>query len=97
MKVGRRLKSAVCTTQVVIVRAGDVTLECGGRVMGDGSAPVDAGGPPASFDGGSQLGKRYVDEESGTEVLCVQGGHGALSVDGRLLDLKVAKALPASD
>ena len=37
------------------------------------------------------------DEASGVEILCVKPGAGSLAVDGRLLELKTAKALPSSD
>jgi len=47
--------------------------------------------------GGTQLGKRYVDEPTGLEVLCVKPGSGTLAADGRDLTLKSAKPLPASD
>ena len=33
MKAGTRLKSATCDTEVMIVRAGEGTLECGGSPM----------------------------------------------------------------
>jgi hypothetical protein len=51
----------------------------------------------AGHAGGTLRGKRYTDTTSGVEILCVKPGAGALSVDGRLLELKTAKALPASD
>ena len=43
------------------------------------------------------MGKRYVDDEIGIELLCTRSGSGALTVDGRVLTLKGAKPLPASD
>jgi hypothetical protein len=46
---------------------------------------------------GTLLGKRYVHQASGLELLCVKPGAAALSVDGELLPLKSAKQLPASD
>ena len=49
------------------------------------------------FDGGTQLGKRYADEELGLEILCTKGGDGSLSVGETVLDVKGAKPLPASD
>jgi hypothetical protein len=47
--------------------------------------------------GTTLLGKRYTDETSGIEVLCSKAGEGLLAVDGRLLAIKEAKPLPASD
>ena len=43
------------------------------------------------------LGKRYEDEPSGAELLCVKAGDGSLAIDGRVLPIKGAKPLPASD
>jgi len=49
------------------------------------------------FAEGSQMGKRYADDETGLEVLCVKAGAGTLSVGGRPIGAKEAKKLPASD
>ena len=65
--------------------------------MGEGAGAAGQGELKPGYDQGTQLGKRYSDEASGAELLCTKGGAGALSADGRLLELKVAKALPASD
>lgn len=97
MKVGKRLKSTVCSTHVVVVRAADVTLNCGGAPVVDELTGVPSGDVAAGHDGGTLLGKRYVHEPSGLEVMCVQAGAGSLSVDGVVLDVKAAKSLPASD
>jgi hypothetical protein len=51
----------------------------------------------AAFAGGTQMGKRFADPESGIEVLATKGGEGALSLDGQPLALKDAKPLPSSD
>ncbi|RZL23112.1 MAG: hypothetical protein EOP31_20800 [Rhodococcus sp. (in: high G+C Gram-positive bacteria)] len=97
MKVGQRLGSAVCTTNVVVVRAADVALSCGGVPVVEKPEGAPSGEVVAGFDGGTQLGKRYTHAGSGLEVMCVSAGSGALSVDGELLELKSAKSLPASD
>lgn len=92
---GLRLKSAVCDTEVVIVRPPKepVTLECGGAPMGG-----EAGGAVSpDHAGGSVLGKRYEYAPAGLEVLCVKPGAGSLSVNGEALTLKGAKQLPSSD
>ncbi|QUD90368.1 hypothetical protein [Phenylobacterium montanum] len=100
LKPGSRWKSAVCTAEAVVVRPPNagVTLECGGQAM-LGAADVRAEGLAAAegFDGGAAVGKRYADETSGLEVLCSKSGGGAFSADGRLLTIKEAKKLPASD
>ncbi len=92
---GLRLKSAVCDTEVVIVRPPKepVTLECGGAPMGG-----EAGGAVSpGHAGGTVLGKRYEHAPAGLEVLCVKPGAGSLSVEGVELTLKGAKQLPSSD
>jgi len=95
-----RLGSAADTTEVVVVRAPTraVDLCCGGSPMVAVGGTVD---PPPSLDPafakGSQLGKRYVDEGSGLEVLCTKPGEGSLSVGPDFLQLKDAKPLPSSD
>lgn len=68
---------------------------------GDGRSEGPGGVPAATADpeqlGGSQLGKRYADEELGVELLCTKAGQGTLAVNGVALPLKNAKPLPASD
>jgi hypothetical protein len=95
---GTRLKSAVSSTEVVVVRPpdGEVVLTCGGVPMVD---LADASQSPHApeLDGKSLLGKRYTDEASGVELLCTKGGNGQLECDGRPLAIKAAKPLPSSD
>jgi len=43
------------------------------------------------------MGKRYVDEGETVELLCTKAGDGVPAMGGALLELKGAKALPASD
>lgn len=98
VKPGTRLRSAVSEAEVVVVRAAGrpVDLRCGGEPL----QGVDgAGGHGAVTSEGDPLvlGKRYVDEELGLELLCTKGGAGGLAVDGRPLVLKGAKTLPSSD
>jgi hypothetical protein len=101
VSAGQRLRSQACTTEVIVVRAPDhqVELTCGGHPMATDQA-IGAGtanGASATSDGGTRLGKRYVDEPTGLEVLCVKPGGGTVAADGRDLTLKSAKPLPASD
>lgn len=96
MKPGIRLKSAVCDTEVMIIRCNEGTIECGGTVMSE-SKPADSGAVNSDFADGTLLGKRYVDSEGQFELLCVKSGAGSLSVNGEKLVTKDAKALPASD
>ena len=43
------------------------------------------------------LGKRYKDEQSGVEVLCIKPGNCDLNVDGRVLEELQPKVLPSAD
>lgn len=96
MKPGTRLKSAVCDTEVMVIRAGEGTIECGGAPMAE-AKPAEAGALSPDFSGGTLMGKRYVDAAGTFELLCVKPGKGSLAVDGVALSTKDAKPLPASD
>ena len=100
LKPGSRWKSAVCDTEVVVVRPpkAEATLECGGYEMGPhGEAKPEGKTLHEDFAEGSQAGKRYADPETGLEVLCSKTGAGSLTISGRPLAAKEAKKLPASD
>lgn len=100
LKPGSRWKSAVCDTEVVVVRPPKeaATLECGGYQMGPHGEPKPEGKEiHEDFAEGSQAGKRYADEETGMEVLCTKTGKGTLTIGGRPIGAKEAKKLPASD
>ncbi len=99
LKAGTQLKSAVGTTEVIVVKApgAPVELTCGGLPMGGKDDEAGTGQVAAGHEGEVLLGKRYVDDESDIEVLCTKAGEGALAVDGRPLVLKTAKPLPSSD
>ena len=100
LRAGSRLKSVVCETEVIVVRAptGGAEIWCGGHPM----VPIDTDAAPGpgidpGHDGGSLLGKRYADDELGLELLCTKAGKGSLSVSGAPLPLKEARPLPSSD
>ena len=99
-KAGTRLKSAVCSSELMIVvaPAGDVNLTCGGAPVIELSADAPAG---ATIDPdhktGTQIGKRYTNEAGDIEILCTKPGEGGLAVDGTPLEIKGAKPLPSSD
>lgn len=100
LKPGSRWKSAVCDTEVVIVRPPKEAagLECGGQPMVAHTAEKPAGAAISpDHSGGTGMGKRFADETSGAEILCTKGGAGSLSIDGRPIEAKDAKKLPASD
>lgn len=96
MKPGTRLKSAVCETEVMLIKAGAGTIECGGRPMVE-ERTADPGEINPDFADGTMIGKRYTDAAATFELLCVKPGKGTLAVDGVALQLKDAKPLPASD
>jgi len=101
LKAGARLRSATCSTEVIVVRAGngDVDLRCGGEPMvGFDASPASGSSAPAGGPGGgSVLGKRYVDGDGSLEVLCTKAGTGPLAVGDTPLTVKEAKPLPSSD
>jgi hypothetical protein len=100
LKPGVRLKSAVCATEIMVIRSPGTSglLCCGGAEM---LAMSEA--PPADrrldpkLSQGSLIGKRYVDAEDQIELLCTKAGEGALTLNGVALGIKQAKALPSSD
>ena len=99
LKAGTRLRSATDACEVVVVKApaDPVDLRCGGHPFQPIDAEVAAQGIETGFDQGTQLGKRYSDEELGLELLCTKAGTGSISVGEAVLEVKGAKPLPASD
>jgi hypothetical protein len=100
IKPGLRLRSAVCATEVMVIRApaGEAVIACGGTEMlsGTDAAPAGARLDPTQAQG-SLIGKRYVDPADRYELLCTKGGEGTLALNGAPLEVKQAKALPSSD
>ena len=96
MKPGTKLKSAACDTEVMVIRSGEGTIQCGGTAMAE-AKPETVGALEPDFANGTLMGKRYVDTAGTFELLCVKPGQGSLSVDGVALNIKDAKPLPASD
>lgn len=96
MKAGTKLKSTVCDTEVMVIRASDVVVECGGQPMAENKPATPEALNPA-FAEGTKIGKRYVDAAGSIELLCVKAGKGSLSIGGVALQTKDAKPLPSSD
>ena len=97
---GSRWRSAVCEAEVVVVRApaGPVTLRIGGADVLSPEAARPAGpGLDVALADGALLGKRYTDQVSGLEVLCIKSGTGTITVDERRATVMAPKPLPASD
>jgi hypothetical protein len=96
---GTRLRSATCTTEVVVVRAsgGAVDLRCGGAPMVD-LQPATAPAASVSADEPVTLiGKRYWCESAGLELLCTKAGSGQLTVGDEPMVIRSTAALPSSD
>jgi hypothetical protein len=100
LKPGSKIFGAACLTEGIVVRAPKeaIDLEIGGH-----PALTDASGRSADFavaaghDGGSLMGKRYVDANDTVELLCTKPGAGSFAVGGVVCEVKGAKALPSSD
>ena len=91
-----KLKSAVCDTEVLVVKAPAAgTLFCGGAPMV--AERGEKGVIDPAFAEGTKMGKRYTDASATLEVLCIKPGAGSLSLEGVALQLKDAKPLPSSD
>jgi hypothetical protein len=100
LKPGTKLRSVVCSTEVIVVRAPPepVDLRCGGRALVIDAAPAAPDAEPEpGFDDGTMLGKRYTDEDKTFELLCTKAGRGSLSLVDVGLQFSGAKPLPASD
>jgi hypothetical protein len=99
-----RLRSVVCSTEVLVIRAPEEALDvrCGGAAMvALEAAPESEAGPqggsvPALAEG-TKTGKRYASEAHGLELLCTKAGQGSLSVGDERLETKAPKPLPSSD
>jgi hypothetical protein len=100
LKPGARLFSAVCTTELMVVKTPkkELAITVGGVEPLLSAAGRDTSGAvTAGHDGGCAIGKRYVDESGELELLCSKAGPGVPAVDGVVLSIKDAKNLPASD
>lgn len=100
LKPGSRWKSTVCDAQLVVVRPpnADGELQCGGTAVVPIDESVAASGTiNPNFAEGVIIGKRYLDEASGLEVLGAKAGAGSLAFNGVPMSIKGAKPLPASD
>lgn len=100
LKPGARLFSAVCNGEMITVKApaDEIELTIGGVPPVASAAERDGSTSAAEgHDGGIAMGKRYVDEADTIELLCTKPGDGVPAVNGEILVLKEAKALPASD
>lgn len=100
LKPGTRLKSCVCTTEVIVVRAAEgenVDLRCGAHPMLHIDQPESGQTLDTAHSDGTLLGKRYLSADESVEVLCTKAGDGSLSIGSEPLARKDAKPLPSSD
>ena len=99
LKAGAKLKSAVCDTQLMVVKApaGEYDIRCGGADMLAGTATAEGAQLDPALAGGTLIGKRYVDPEEKVELLCTKGGKGSVVLNGVAMEIKQAKQLPSSD
>lgn len=99
LKLGSKHKSAVCDTQIMVIRTvpDSLDLRCGGAPMTDAGAAPDGTALDPAFADGTLIGKRYIDEADRIELLCTKGGQGTLSLGADRLLVKQPKALPSSD
>lgn len=95
---GLRLRSQVCSTEMIVVRPAPIVLTCGGPpVIPHNETPADGLSLDQALSAGNQLGKRYTDDSGLLEVLVTKQGAGTLANSDRPLQLKEAKPLPSSD
>lgn len=98
LRPGLKLSSAVCTAEVMVIKApGDAQLTCGGLPMAGPGETATGGEANKDLMAGCRIGKRYVNEDDSLEVLCVKGGEGTLALGDTPLAIKDAKKLPSSD
>jgi hypothetical protein len=98
---GKRLRSQVCTTEVIVVRSARESSQlcCGGAPMiGIDEVPDPALSLDPSRAAGNSLGKRYASlSDQGLEVLVTKPGAGTLCENDVPLEEKKPSALPSSD
>ena len=98
--VGSRWRSAVCDTEMIVIRApdNDIVLECGGHAVIACDATHSSGLElDPQFAGGTGVGKRFAAADNGIEVLATKAGKGTIAAGGVPIPLRGAKPLPASD
>jgi hypothetical protein len=100
VRTGMRLRSAVCDTEVIVIRAkaDGLDLRCGGEPMlPEGVPTLESATPVPGFTEPTLLGKRYSDQDETVEVPCTKAGATTLSLGDDPLAVKGPRPLPASD
>lgn len=98
-KAGAKLGSTVCPGQILVLRvpAAAIDLRIGGATVAAANAVGELTAIDPALADGILTGKRYTDAAETMEFLCTRGGAGSITVDGVVLGIKAAKALPSSD
>ncbi len=97
-KPGQRFRSCVCATEVMIIKyVGAAEISCGGARMASAGEDVKPGKANPGFMTGTEVGKRYINDDGSIELLCTKAGAGSLAAGGVALAVKKAKPLPSSD
>jgi hypothetical protein len=100
VKAGSRLFSNVCKAEFMAVKVpgGEIDITIGGVAPATSAAARTEGGAVVDgHGGGSSMGKRYVSVDDSVELLCTKPGDGVPALNGTPLEIKDAKAMPASD
>lgn len=100
LRSGTRLVSAVCDTGIIVVRPPNRNgeIRCGGvRMLALNEVPPGDVSLVDDARGGTLIGKRYISDDAGLEVLCTKSGDGSLAFDDTPLVVQGAKPLPPSD
>jgi hypothetical protein len=97
--VGAQLFSAVSDVSVVVVRAPrePTEIHCGGVPMLSSKPPGPTHTAGAGLGEDIAVGKRYVLDDIGLEIICTKAGPGTLTIGGTALTMAKAKPLPSSD
>ena len=99
LKAGTRIKSAVCTTEVMVIAApaGDTDVTCGGVSMISLADTATAGAMDPAHAHGTLLGKRYVNTAVTLNCSALNREMARWRSVAKRWCSREAKALPSSD
>jgi hypothetical protein len=100
LKPGTKLFGEGCATEAIVVKCPKTPVDVrigGATALTDASKRSAETGVLAGHDRPALMGKRYVDVSGDLELLCIKAGLGAFAIGDTILEVKEAKALPASD
>jgi hypothetical protein len=98
-KTGSRHRSQVGTTELIVIACpdNDFDLLCGGHPIVELGALREQFEADPGLNDVTPIGKRFISEAIGLEILITKEGSGTFSVDDVPLIQKEAKPLPSSD